>query len=99
MTSEMQEAIRLVNMYEHGFGPFAMKRLKVCKCCSVAADSHTKYCGVCGAPLPQESMFDEYRKRHICCKVCDNVLSRGMNYCPQCGTPVHRDEQTPPGAR
>ena len=71
MTADRLEMIKLQNMELYGFGPAAMKKVKVCT--------------ECGHRLPDKTLYDVYKERHRCCPVCDTVLSNEMGYCPQCG--------------
>lgn len=79
------EQVRQESMDEYGFGPRAMKRLKVCKSCGRASPSTESFCTECGAKLPEKNMFQEYKERHKFCKSCDTVVKDDTEYCPQCG--------------
>ncbi len=86
MTAECLERLKQQNMEDYGFGPVAMKKLKVCTECRSPSPSRQQFCSICGHRLPGMTLYDIYKARHKCCPVCDTVLSDGMEYCPQCGT-------------
>ena len=73
-------------MEPYGFGTAVMARWKVCTSCGKMMEQHLRYCGECGAPLPQETMYQLYQKRHKCCPACQIVVPDEAQYCPQCGT-------------
>lgn len=85
MTAEQFEMIRLNNMEQHGFGPDVMKRIKICALCGKSAEVSDTICEVCGEPLPQESVFQQYKKRHLYCPRCETVVPSHTQFCPQCG--------------
>ena len=85
MSAERAERIRLQGMEHYGFGPEAMKKLKVCTVCGASAPKDRQFCTECGHRLPDKTLYDIYKERHKTCPVCDTVLSDGMEYCPQCG--------------
>ena len=82
---EKCEAIRLASMEQYGFGPNVMKRTKVCKNCGTIAYAAESICKVCGEKLPKETVFQQYKKRHLYCYRCDTVVPEKTLYCPQCG--------------
>ncbi len=79
------EAYRIKNMEELGFGPKVMKSIKVCKECGMVASEKQTICKACGAKLPTESVYQEYKKMHSYCSYCDTVVPNNAHYCPQCG--------------
>lgn len=79
------EQVRQQSMDEYGFGPRAMKKLKVCKACGYASPSERSFCTECGEKLPEKTLFQEYAGRHKYCKTCDTVVREDTEYCPQCG--------------
>ena len=85
MTADRLEMIKLQNMELYGFGPAAMKKVKVCTECGNPTPSDKQFCTECGHRLPDKTLYDVYKERHRCCPVCDMVLSNEMGYCPQCG--------------
>ena len=56
---EIFEAFRIKNMDELGFGPKAMKSIKVCKECGKVSSDKQTICKECGASLPAESVYQE----------------------------------------
>jgi len=85
MTAEKCEAIRLETMEELGFGPEAMKRIKVCPRCGEPSESSEKVCRYCRSELPEETLFHIYRGKHSSCSNCETVVPKWMRFCPQCG--------------
>ncbi len=86
MTVEKWERIRQQSMEHYGYGPNAMKKLKVCTECGKPSPSEKHFCTECGHRLPTKTLYDMYKERHKYCPACDTVLSDGKEYCPQCGT-------------
>lgn len=86
MTVEKAEILRQENMEAHGFGPNAMKQMKVCGVCGVTSSAEEAVCVSCGSALPEETAFQQYQKRHLYCGNCDTVVSENTKFCPQCGT-------------
>ena len=74
------------NMEFFGFGPEAMKKVKICAHCGTAATASRNCCALCGEKLPQETVFDYYLKMHRSCKKCGNVLQDNAVFCAHCGT-------------
>lgn len=93
MTAERCEAIRLEGMEQYGFGPNAMKKIKVCDVCGTIARADETVCDACGEMLPQETVFQQYKKRHLHCTHCETIVSPGMRYCPQCGARLNNGPQ------
>ncbi len=85
MRYKIADKVRQDSMDQYGFGPRAMKRLKVCKFCGRTSPSRLSFCTECGARLPEKDMFQEYKERHKYCKSCDTVVTESTEYCPQCG--------------
>ena len=81
---------------KYGFGPEAMKKIKVCRVCGRACDSGELYCESCGVVLPKETLFDLYRSQHLCCPECDTVVSKYSRFCPKCGRQLWREVIIPP---
>ena len=86
MTAESLELSRQQNMEHYGFGPDAMKKLRVCTVCGTAAPPGKHFCIECGHRLPDKTLYDLYLERHKVCPVCRAVLADEMEFCPQCGT-------------
>lgn len=85
MKYEKLERLRQQNMNYCGFGPNAMKKLKVCRECRASAPSDQQFCTECGHRLPEKTLYDIYKERHTCCPKCDTVVCDSSEYCPQCG--------------
>ena len=85
MTVEKLERSRQENMAYYGFGPSAMKKLRVCTVCGTPAPSEKNFCVECGHRLPDKTLYDLYLERHKQCSACGNVLTEAMEFCPQCG--------------
>ena len=85
MTAEQSEYIRLESMEQLGFGIHAMQQCKVCGACGVISAARETVCVSCGAALPEETLFEQYQKRHKCCQSCGTVVASESLYCPQCG--------------
>ncbi len=85
MRYKIADAVRMEGMEQYGFGPRAMKRLKVCKSCGRTSPSNMSFCTECGKMLPEKNMFQEYKEKHIYCKTCETVVPENSEYCPQCG--------------
>ncbi len=85
MKYKTADRVRIEGMEQYGFGPRAMKRLKVCKSCGRASPSSLQFCTECGAHLPEKNMFEIYKERHAFCKACETVVSDTAAYCPECG--------------
>ena len=93
MTADKLELIRQQSMEQYGFGPAAMKKVKVCTVCGNPSPSDQQFCTECGHRLPDKTLYDIYKERHVCCPNCDTVLSDEMGYCPQCGTKIKTDKK------
>ena len=85
MKYSLAEQVRQASMDEYGFGPRAMRKLKVCKFCGRASPSNQNFCIECGGRLPEKTLFQEYKDRHKFCRHCDTVVKDDAEYCPQCG--------------
>lgn len=81
---------------KYGFGPEAMKKIKVCRVCGRACDSGELYCEDCGVVLPKETLFDLYRSQHLCCPECDTIVAKNTHFCPKCGKQLWREVIIPP---
>ena len=85
MTADHLELHRRQNMEYYGFGPSAMKKIRVCTHCGTPAQAERYFCTECGHRLPEKTLYDLYRERHKICLVCDTILTDEMDYCPGCG--------------
>ena len=80
--------VRHKGMDFYGFGPDAMKKIKVCSECGKKLNIGEKFCTECGKELSQDSLYDMYRKAHLYCKYCDIVVSDNSKYCLKCGRKI-----------
>lgn len=87
----MTQIIRFKNLEHYGFGPNVMRRTKICSKCGQVARSGSFFCPSCGEKLPQETLFDRYKRQHKCCPDCDTVLSTDSRYCPNCGRQIPKN--------
>ena len=85
MTADHLELHRRQNMEYYGFGPSAMKKIRVCTHCGTPAQAERHFCTECGHRLPEKTLYDLYRERHKTCLICDTILAEQMDFCPQCG--------------
>ena len=79
------ESIRQSNMERYGFGPNVMRNIRICPECGLPSAAADKNCRTCGARLPRETLFQQYRKRHRFCPRCDMVVAESAQFCPECG--------------
>ncbi len=79
------DMVRLESMEEYGFGPRAMRELKVCRFCGRTSPSGERFCRECGKELPEKSLYQSYKERHKFCTGCETVVADSTEYCPQCG--------------
>ena len=84
----MTQKLRFKNLERFGFGPNVMKKNKVCPRCGRLVGAKLRFCPDCNEKLPSETLFDRYKRRHLCCSHCDTILAPGSRYCPTCGKPV-----------
>ena len=78
----------MADPYEFGFGPRAMKEIKVCSHCGKVEAAERYTCSECGKRLPTLTIFQIYQKKHKTCTLCDTVLASYMRYCPHCGMKI-----------
>ena len=81
----MTQKVRFKNLERFGFGPNAMKKLRVCPRCGQMVRSRADTCPNCGERMPNETLFDRYKRKHQSCPHCDTVLTDDTLYCPNCG--------------
>ena len=86
------ESIRYRKMEYFGYGPNVMKKNKVCSRCGVMTDASNRACPECGEKLPDETLFEYYKRQHASCPDCDTVLTPSSLYCPQCGKKINHKE-------
>ncbi|MDY3281246.1 zinc-ribbon domain-containing protein [Dysosmobacter sp.] len=82
------EKARYDTLEAFGFGPNVMRKTAVCGTCGRMADAGAAACPACGGKLPEETLYDCYKRQHACCPACGTVLSPGSRYCPSCGKRV-----------
>lgn len=85
MITKRTEWSRREGMRRYGFGIQAMRQIKVCRGCGAPARAEQNYCKECGSPLPQRTLYEEYKLRHKVCIHCDIAVPDEAEYCPQCG--------------
>lgn len=85
-TAEQLDRMRQENMDYFGFGPRAMRRIKVCAHCGAMSPSTQWFCRECGKRLPRNTLFQLYKEQHKSCPTCETVIASSYHYCPQCGT-------------
>lgn len=56
MTADKLELIRQQSMEQYGFGPAAMKKVKVCTVCGNPSPSDQQFCTECGHRLPRQDL-------------------------------------------
>lgn len=83
-----QESMRQESMKQYGFGPAVMRGIRICAECGMPSAASERKCRECGAKLPRENLFQQYRKRHRYCAHCDNVVADDVQFCPECGTRI-----------
>lgn len=79
---------RAENMRRYGFGPDAMRQIKVCGQCGAANDACLHRCVECGGRLPRDTLFDLYKRNHPYCRLCGTVAADSARYCPICGSEI-----------
>lgn len=88
---QKRQQIVLTDPYEYGYGPKAMKEVKVCRHCGSIESANKYTCSQCGERLPSQTIFQIYQKKHKTCRLCDTVVAQYMKYCPHCGTPIEEE--------
>ena len=82
------ETNRQSNMERYGFGTNIMRNIRVCPECGLPSAAADRNCRTCGARLPRETLFQQYKKRHRFCPRCDTVVAKSAQFCPECGTRI-----------
>lgn len=72
-----------------GYGPSVMKRTRICLNCKAVVSEGYVICPECKASLPDKTLYDSYRERHMCCDSCGTVLTSDSLYCSHCGKKLH----------
>lgn len=81
----MAVTCKFIELETFGFGPYAMKKSRVCSGCGHITNTEEKECPICGTTLAGQTLYDQYKQMHSSCPVCDTVLTEGAKYCPHCG--------------
>jgi len=84
----MMQKVRYKKLEHFGYGPNVMKKYKVCAVCGRMNKAFARVCLQCGGKLSSETLFDRYKRHHLCCPDCDSVLSVDSLYCPNCGKKI-----------
>lgn len=79
---------KYIRLEAFGMGPYAMKKMKICKKCGQIAGAWSFFCPACKKILSGGTLFDTYRKMHIHCPYCRTMLASDTQYCPHCGRKV-----------
>lgn len=82
---KQMEKDRQANMILYGFGPEAMKTVKVCQSCGNIMDAKKHFCTCCGKRMSDRTLFALYQQMHPCCPCCGTVAPDDAVYCPKCG--------------
>jgi len=80
------DKIHREGMARYGFGPEAMKQIKVCQKCGAMSPASKKLCVACKSILPSATLYQFYKSRHLFCNKCKTVVPNDTIYCPICGT-------------
>ena len=89
---KVTQELRFKNLEHYGFGPNVMKNTKVCPNCGRMVGAKNRTCPECQKRLSRETLFDQYKRQHLCCPDCDTVLAPDSMYCPNCGKAVSHKE-------
>ena len=92
MRASQLEIKRLKLMEHYGFGPDAMKKIKICRNCGMTFPVQETICGTCGEKLPIENVYQQYKKRQSTCPECGTIVSSKKRFCPQCGKQLIKDQ-------
>lgn len=68
-----------------GFGPDAMRDVKVCPRCGAAAGARRRRCPLCGVRLPEETVYQTWLSRQPRCAACGAPAAPAARYCSACG--------------
>lgn len=89
----MPDLCKSISRENYGFGIRAMDKVKVCPNCGTAAKASERFCGECGTKLPEDTLFQTYKKQSRYCVICDTVVPPAARFCPKCGTRLKRWEE------
>jgi hypothetical protein len=78
------ENLRKSNMERYGLGANIMRNIRICTSCGCPASADRNRCS-CGGMLSEETLFQQYKKRHRFCRRCDTVVANDVKFCPECG--------------
>jgi len=84
---------RLESMHYYGFGLESMKESKVCTHCGKITKAKYLFCRECGKKLPNDSLYQKYKEKHLYCSKCETIVSDTTIYCPQCGHKINNKEE------
>lgn len=68
-----------------GFGPEAMKGMKICGRCGAQSAASARYCANCGEALPVSTLYELYSMGHRHCIGCGAIVPDDARFCPECG--------------
>lgn len=80
--------VRLESMHQYSFGTDTMKSIKICGICGAVSSVSESICAGCGEKLPEDTLFQMYKSRHISCASCATVVSDNARFCPKCGEKI-----------
>lgn len=86
---------KYIRLETFGMGPYAMKKIKICKKCGQIAGAWSLLCPACKKILSGGTLFDIYKKMHVHCPHCKTVLAADTQYCPHCGKKVSLNANEP----
>lgn len=86
---------KYIRLETFGMGPYAMKKIKICKKCGQITGAWSFFCPACKKILSGGTLFDTYKRMHVHCPHCKTLLAADAKYCPHCGRKVdyHPGEQ------
>jgi len=89
--NSMAARIRTRELERYGFGTGEMKKIKICASCGTKTSAWEEICPGCRSRLPEETLYEQYKKRHSYCSNCDTVVRDGTEYCPGCGRKIKKN--------
>lgn len=78
-------ALHTPELRRYGFGVDNMRSIKICSLCGAPCEAAKKRCPECGAGLPEETLYEAYKKRTALCRQSQDVLPADTACCPKCG--------------
>jgi len=79
---------KYIRLETFGMGPYAMKKIKICKNCGQIVGAWSFFCPSCKKILSGGTLFDSYKRMHVSCPYCRTMLAADTRYCPHCGKKV-----------